>query len=450
MFEHYTAEDYEKAGIIGYEPMTAKEVMENRLDSLLTDDTVICERKLDGVRIQLRIFDSTKEVNYPHCRLFSRNVSLKTGFYSERTDNFPHFRDYGKAELANTILDGELLVPNVPFSETSAVVLSLPEESISKQKEIGKPVFNAFDILFYKGKDLRSIPLIERKGYLEEAVRELSNNYVVVNPWYQEEVNLIITENAWRQMYIKSEEMRLYELRKYLGYVDHNSKFARTRLLNVPLSFKAYFQYITKILNGEGIMLKDPNSIYEHKRTRAYQKVKKEIDRDVIIIGFTEPTKEYGGKFPKGYWEYFFDEKSKVVLHAEDSEHTQHLLEMGFTPVTKNFFYNQVGGIEYGVVITEEKAEELRALEKKSKGKKKFDILVMNEMIVVKVGECEGITEEDRAYMTKHKDDLLGSVIEVKGNEIFNDTGRIRHPRFIRYREDKRAEECTWETLVNI
>lgn len=450
MFEHYTAEDYKKAGIIGYEPMTAKEVMENKLDTLLTDDTVICERKLDGVRIQLRVFDSTKEVPYPHCRLFSRNISLKTGFYSERTDNFPHFRDYGKSELANTILDGELLVPNVPFSETSAVVLSLPEESISKQEEIGKPVFNAFDILFYKGKDLRTIPLIERKGYLEEAVRELSNNYVVVNPWYQEEVNLIVTENAWRQMYIKSEEMRLHELRKYLGYVDHNSKFARTRLLNVPMSFKAYFQYITKILNGEGIMLKDPNSIYEHKRTRAYQKVKKEIDRDVIIIGFTKPTKEYGGKFPKGYWEYFFDEKSNVVLHAEDSEHTQHLLEMGFTPVTKNFFYNQVGGIEYGVVITEEKAKELKALEKKSKGKKKFDIIVMNEMIIVKVGECEGITEEDRAYMTKHKDDLLGAVIEVKGNEIFNDTGRIRHPRFVRYRTDKRAEECTWETLVNI
>lgn len=448
MFEHYTTEDYEKAGIIGYEPMTAKEVMENKLDSLLTDDTVICERKLDGVRIQLRIFDSTKEVNYPHCRLFSRNVSLKTGFYSERTDNFPHFRDYGKAELANTILDGELLVPNVPFSETSAVVLSLPEESISKQEEIGKPVFNAFDILFYKGKDLRSIPLIERKGYLEEAVRELSNNYVVVNPWYQEEVTMYFTKNGYKSVLEKSRWLSDNTLYHELKFCSKSNLKGFNFL--VHLSFKAYFIYITKILNGEGIMLKDPNSIYEHKRTRAYQKVKKEIDRDVILIGFTEPTKEYGGKFPKGYWEYFFDEKSKVVIHAEDSEHTQHLLEMGFIPVTKNFFYNQVGGIEYGVVITEDKARELKALEKKSKGKKKFDIIVMNEMIIVKVGECEGITEEDRAYMTKHKDDLLGSVIEVKGNEIFNDTGRIRHPRFVRYREDKRAEECTWETLVNI
>ena len=450
MFEHYTAEDYEKAGIIGYEPMTAKEVMENRLDKLLTDDTVICERKLDGVRIQLRIFDSTKEVPYPHCRLFSRNISLKTGFYSERTDNFPHFRDYGKAELDNTILDGELLVPNAPFSETSAVVLSLPEESISKQEEIGKPVFNAFDILFYKGKDLRTTPLIERKGYLEEAVRQLSNNYVVVNPWYQEEVNLIITENAWRQMYIKSEEMGLYELRKYLNYVDYNSKFARTRLLNVPMSFKAYFQYITKILNGEGIMLKDPNSIYEHKRTRAYQKVKKEIDRDVIIIGFTEPTKEYGGKFPKGYWEYFVEEKSGGLHYAETSEDTKHYLEMGFTPVTKNYFNQLVGGVEYGVVISEDKLIELKALEKKSKGKKKFDVITLKGLKILKVGECEGITDEERLYMTEHITDLLGSVIEVKGNEIFNDTGRIRHPRFIRYREDKRAEECTWETLVNI
>lgn len=448
MFEHYTAEDYEKAGIIGYEPMTAKEVMENKLDSLLTDDTVICERKLDGVRIQLRVFNSTKEVPYPHCRLFSRNISLKTGFYSERTDNFPHFRDYGKAELANTILDGELLVPNVPFSETSAVVLSLPEESISKQKEVGKPVFNAFDILFYRGKDLRSTPLIERKGYLEEAVRELSNNYVVVNPWYQNDVVLYFTKSGYQSILEKSrwlsDNLLYHELKNciYSSLIGFN--------VEVHLSFKAYFIYITKILNGEGIMLKDPNSIYEHKRTRAYQKVKKEIDRDVIVIGFTEPTKEYGGKFPKGYWEYFFDEKSKVVIHAEDSEHTQHLLEMGFIPVTKNFFYNQVGGIEYGVVITEDKARELKALEKKSKGKKKFDIIVMNEMIIVKVGECEGITEEDRAYMTKHKDDLLGTVIEVKGNEIFNDTGRIRHPRFVRYREDKRAEECTWETLVNI
>lgn len=450
MFEHYTTEDYEKAGIIGYEPMTAKEVMENRLDKLLTDDTVICERKLDGVRIQLRIFNSTKEVPYPHCRLFSRNISLKTGFYSERTDNFPHFRDYGKAELDNTILDGELLVPNAPFSETSAVVLSLPEESISKQEEIGKPVFNAFDILFYKGKDLRTTPLIERKGYLEEAVRQLSNNYVVVNPWYQEEVNLIITENAWRQIYIKSEEMGLYELRKYLNYVDHNSKFARTRLLNVPMSFKAYFQYITKILNGEGIMLKDPNSIYEHKRTRAYQKVKKEIDRDVIIIGFTEPTKEYGGKFPKGYWEYFLDEKSGVLNYAEDAEHTKHLLDMGFTPVTKNYFNRLIGGVEYGVVISEDKLIELKALEKKSKGKKKFDVITLKGLKILKVGECEGITDEERLYMTEHATELLGSVIEVKGNEIFNDTGRIRHPRFIRYREDKRAEECTWETLVNI
>ena len=447
MFEHYTAEDYEKAGIIGYEPMTAKEVMENKLDSLLTDDTVICERKLDGVRIQLRVFNSTKEVNYPHCRLFSRNISLKTGFYSERTDNFPHFRDFGIAELANTILDGELLVPNVPFSETSAVVLSLPEESISKQEEIGKPVFNAFDILFYKGKDLRSTPLIERKVYLEEAVRELSNNYVVVNPWYQEEVTMYFTKHGYTSILEKSRwlsDNTLYHELKFCEY----GKIEGFNVL-VHLSFKAYFLYITKILNGEGIMLKDPNSIYEHKRTRAYQKVKKEIDRDVIIIGFTEPTKEYGGKFPKGYWEYFIDNNSNKV-HALDSEDTSKFLDKGFTPVTKNYYFNLVGGIEYGVVITEEKAKELKALEEKSKGKKKFDIIVVDEMIIVKVGECEGITDEDREYMTKHKDDLLGSVIEVKGNEIFNDTGRIRHPRFVRYREDKRAEECTWETLVNI
>ena len=70
--------------------------------------------------------------------------------------------------------------------------------------------------------------------------------------------------------------------------------------------------------------------------------------------------------------------KSGEMHYAKTSDDTSHYLEMGFTPVTKNYFNKQIGGIEYGVVITEDKAKELKELEKKSKGKKKFDILVMN------------------------------------------------------------------------
>ncbi len=138
------------------------------------------------------------------------------------------------------------------------------------------------------------------------------------------------------------------------------------------------------------------------------------------------------------------------MIYANTPDETSHFLEIGLIPVTKNYFNRLVGGVEYGVVISEDKLIELKALEKKSKGKKKFDIITLKGLKILKVGECEGITDEERLYMTEHVTDLLGSVIEVKGNEIFNDTGRIRHPRFVRYREDKHTEECTWETLVNI
>ena len=40
---------------------------------------------------------------------------------------------------------------------------------------------------------------------------------------------------------------------------------------------------------------------------------------------------------------------------------------------------------------------------------------------------------------------MIGSVVEVKANELFKDSGKLRHPRYMRRRFDKSAEECTWE-----
>ena len=62
----------------------------------------------------------------------------------------------------------------------------------------------------------------------------------------------------------------------------------------------------------------------------------------------------------------------------------------------------------------------------------------------MEVCECAGFDDDTREYFTRNKDKLVGSVVEVKANELFRDSGKMRHPRFMRMRPDKEAERCIW------
>ena len=66
-------------------------------------------------------------------------------------------------------------------------------------------------------------------------------------------------------------------------------------------------------------------------------------------------------------------------------------------------------------------------------------------MYVMMVCDCSGFNDEMREYFTTHQSEMIGSVVEVKANELFKDSGKLRHPRYMRRRFDKSAEECTWE-----
>ena len=106
-------------------------------------------------------------------------------------------------------------------------------------------------------------------------------------------------------------------------------------------------------------------------------------------------TKEYTGKAPKD-WEYY---------------------ENG-VPVTKHYYFNQVGNMKLGVLLTE---EELSSIPKNKRGEihkpSNFDLCVDDEgYYIMEVCECSGYTDEQREYFTEHIEELLGSVIEVKAN----------------------------------
>jgi len=58
------------------------------------------------------------------------------------------------------------------------------------------------------------------------------------------------------------------------------------------------------------------------------------------------------------------------------------------------------------------------------------------------VCNCSGMDDVVRDEITANKDAYLGRVVEVRYQYV-GSGGGLRHPRFVRFRDDKRAEECT-------
>ena len=62
---------------------------------------------------------------------------------------------------------------------------------------------------------------------------------------------------------------------------------------------------------------------------------------------------------------------------------------------------------------------------------------------------CSGLTDAERLEYTANGDDYIGKVFTAKGNGWYP-SGSIRHPKFKTWREDKTAEECSFEQIPEI
>ena len=114
--------------------------------------------------------------------------------------------------------------------------------------------------------------------------------------------------------------------------------------------------------------------------------------------------------------------------------------------MSKYFAENWVGTMRFGVIITK---DEIKKLPKK----KKFVVedFVFNgvDVKVVEIGECSGYDEDVRKYLSDNPDSHIGETVEIKCNGIFDDTGKLRHPRFVRFRPDKLNTDCTWREHID-
>ena len=433
---------FKMSNIRGYDPMTAKELdTEEKQDNVLGDSNYYIEEKFDGTR-GLVYFLSQADVEdneVGFCRVFSRRISKKTGFYVENTDSLPQIREIDIPELNGTILDGELFINNKPFKEVASTLNCLWDKAIDRQLEKGFISFHAFDILFYKGIDLRKMPLNRRKEYLHLAVEEANSPYIEEVAYYEcgKNISLSHLEYLYR-IEGGDEDLFLEHLEENKDTYPNLYKCVESETNLTP---RAYYELIVAT-GGEGVIIKPKDGRYLHKRGWEYSKIKKFLTRELIVIGFEEPTKEYTGKDVRkwGYWvEKDTDKRVQGNFYGDPN----------YIPVTKYYYYRQVGVMKLGVIISIADYEQLP----KNKRSHIYEIDDIRELgdeqfqlenYIMEVCECSGFDDDTREYFTRNRDRIVGSVVEVKANELFKDSGKMRHPRYMRMRFDKEPEQCIW------
>lgn len=438
-------EAFKMAGIRGYEPMTAKELeTEEQQDEKLKDPAYLIEEKFDGTRA-LVYFLSQPDVSgneLGFCRVFSRRISKKTGFYVENTDSLPHIRELDQPELAGTILDGEMFIDGLPFKEVSSTLNCLWDKAVDRQIEKGFISLHAFDILFYKGIDLRKMPLERRKEYLRLAVEEADCPYIKEVEYFEcgAEIDADVYSEVMKRINMMDEDPYFDMLEDEKDTYPHLYECWSKKK---PLTPRAYYELIVST-GGEGLIVKPKSGKYLHKRGWEYSKIKKFLTRELIVLGFDEPTKEYTGKDVRkwGFWvEKSTDKRVQGNFYGDKK----------YEPVTKFYYYNQVGNLLLGVLITN---EEFSKIPKNKRGacanpsyyglSDSYDV----DYVVMEVCECAGFDDETREYFTRNREKMVGTVVEVKANELFRDSGKMRHPRYMRQRFDKAPEQCTWEDHI--
>lgn len=144
-------------------PMGATAAPKGKWSNLIADPAYIAERKFDGSRYILQVLDSG-------CFLCSRRESVNGGMVN-KTSNVPQIIKSAQDFVPkNTVLDGEIDLYDVrEFTKVQGIMGSSPERAIELQEVPGsKLYYKVFDILYFNGIDLRTMPWYKRQEYLDK------------------------------------------------------------------------------------------------------------------------------------------------------------------------------------------------------------------------------------------------------------------------------------------
>lgn len=169
------------------------------------DPNFVLQPKMDGARYLLYLGDKEN-------RLLSRNMGIKKihrakgEYHVERTDNVPHIRDTSFSS-PDTVLDGEIF--RVDSDTTNSIMNSNPIRARRLQSKHGPMIYYAFDLLKYKGEDIRKLPYSTRLRYLREVVRNANGpgkKFIEVAPTFVNRKSEIFNEllrQGWEGVVLK-------------------------------------------------------------------------------------------------------------------------------------------------------------------------------------------------------------------------------------------------------
>lgn len=295
--------------------------------SLFKEKNLIYEPKLDGTRA---ICHTNKEIKLINRR--GNNI----------THRYPEFDFKKNIKAKSCVLDGEIVIFNKKgiseFNLLQKRDLLEDKEKIATRSKLIPATYVVFDILKIDGKSLTNISLKERFQTLKKIIKPSKN----------------------------------------------------LKLISQTKSGKKLFDKLTK-KGGEGVMAKNIEGKYHTgKRTRDWQKIKKQDTIDAVIIGYTQEKREL----------------STLLLAVYDSKTLKY-----------------IGKVGTGFSEKEQK-EILKKLEKIKTNKSAIEDLPKNTIFVKPKLVCEA------KYLEITKDKMM------------------RAPVFLRMRTDKTAKDCKFKGQV--
>jgi len=191
----------------------------------------IAEPKLDGMR-------SFLSIGYEGIKLLRDDGKNKTLGFPEVISKA---KSADLTKHADTVIDGEICILKSPLiADFPAIQKRMNLQDSLKIKLLSSKhpaTFVAFDILKFEGKDLTKEPFVERRKILERFIPK--NPFDVVSQWKSKDLVKIVEKK-----------------------------------------------------DLEGIVVKEPNSIYEHKRQETWRKFKKREEADYIVKSFTSEKRD--------------------------------------------------------------------------------------------------------------------------------------------------------------